>query len=213
VDVADAADVERLAEDVFAAEGGADLLFNNAGVGHAGEVGDTPLADWQRVLDVNLGGVVHGVSAFVPRLLAQGRPATIVNTASMAGLLPMPGMVPYSTSKAAVVGLSEALDGELSGRGIRVLALCPGIIATDIVRTSVTRGDWARRQERLTRLYATRGTSPDVVARAALDAVARGRVIIPTPRTQVSPMWLLKRVAPAAARAANRGIARVAARG
>jgi NAD(P)-dependent dehydrogenase (short-subunit alcohol dehydrogenase family) len=213
VDVADAAAVERLAAEVFEAEGHVDLLFNNAGIGHAGDVVDTPLEDWRRVLEVNLFGVIHGVSAFVPRLVAQGRPATIVNTASMAGLLPVAGMVPYSTSKAGVVGLSEALDAELAPRGVRVLALCPGVIDTAIVRQSVTRGDWARRQERLTRLYATRGTSPDVVARDALAAVARGRSIVPTPRSQVAPMWLLKRWAPPLARAANRGIARFAARG
>lgn len=213
VDVSDAAAVERLAAVVYEADGAVDLLFNNAGVGHAGDVVDTPLEDWRRVLDVNLLGVVHGVSAFAPRLVDQGRPATIVNTASMAGLLPMAGMVPYSTSKAAVVGLSEALDAELAPRGVRVTALCPGVIDTAIIRTSVTRGDWVRRQDRLTRLYATRGTSPDVVARAALDAVARGLVIAPTPRLQVTPMWLLKRAAPGLARAANRGIARIAARG
>jgi NAD(P)-dependent dehydrogenase (short-subunit alcohol dehydrogenase family) len=125
----------------------------------------------------------------------------------------MAGMVPYATTKAAVVGLTEALDAELRPQGIRVSALCPGVIATDIIRTSTTRGDWVGRQDRLVRLYATRGTSPDVVARAALDAVARKRVIVPTPRNQVTPMWLLQRWIPGAARAANRGIARFAARG
>ena len=211
--MADADAVEALAADVFDGDRVVDLVFNNAGVGHAGDVVDTPLEDWRRVLEVNLFGVVHGVAAFVPRLLAQGRPATIVNTASMAGLLPVAGMVPHSTSKAGVVGLSEALDAELSPKGIRVLALCPGVIDTAIVRTSVTRGEWARRQDRLTRLYATPRTSPDVCARDALAAVAKGRGIVPTPRSQVTPMWLLKRWAPPLARAANRGIARFAARG
>ena len=213
VDVSDPAAVERLAAVVYDAESGVDLLFNNAGIGHAGAVVDTPLEDWRRILDVNLMGVVHGIHAFVPRLLDQGRPAAIVNTASMAGLVPMAGMVPYATSKAAVVGLTEGLDAELRPHGIRVSALCPGIIDTAIVRTSVTRGDWVRRQGRLTNLYATRGASPDVVARAALDAVVRKHVIVPTPRAQVTPMWLLQRWVPGAARAANRGIARLAARG
>lgn len=212
VDVTDPAAVERLAAVVYDTDGAVDLLFNNAGVGHAGDVIDTPLEDWRRVLDVNLLGVVHGISAFVPRLVSQERPAVIVNTASMAGLVPMAGMVPYATSKAAVVGMTEALDAELRPRGIRVSALCPGVIDTDIVRTSTTRGDWTRRQDRLVQLYRTRGASPDVVARDALAAVARHRVIVPTPRSQVSPMWLLQRWAPPLARAANRTVARFAAR-
>jgi NAD(P)-dependent dehydrogenase (short-subunit alcohol dehydrogenase family) len=210
VDVADAASVEALAERVFAAADGVDLLFNNAGIGHAGPVAETPLDDWRRVVEVNLMGVVHGVHAFVPRLLAQGRPAHIVNTASLAGLLPNPGMVPYSTTKAAVVGLSEALDGELAESGIRVTALCPGIINTAIVRTSTLRGEFVDRQPRLVELYARRGTSPDVVARDALAAVARRRVIAPTPRWQVSPAWQLKRWAPGAARVLVRRLTRYA---
>ena len=150
-------------------------------------------------------GVVHGVHAFLPRLLAQGRPAHIVNTASMAGLVPSAGLVPYTTSKFAVVGLSESLDLEVAPRGIRVTALCPGMINTDIVRASPMRGEWDARHDRLTNLYATRGTSPDVVAAAALAAVARGRVIAPTPRYQVLPAWLLQRYAPPLGRAALEG--------
>src|SRR5687768_12495231 len=78
VDVSDAAAVERLAADVFAAEGRVDLLFNNAGIGHAGDVVETPLEDWRRIVEVNLMGVVHGVHAFVPRMLAQDGRAHIV---------------------------------------------------------------------------------------------------------------------------------------
>ncbi len=207
VDVTDAQAVEALADASFEAAG-VDLLFNNAGVGHAGFVADTPLADWRRIVEVNLMGVVHGVHAFLPRLLAQGRPAHIVNTASMAGLVPSAGLVPYTTSKFAVVGLSESLDLEVAPKGIRVSALCPGIINTDIVRASPMRGEWDARHDRLTNLYATRGTSPDVVAAAALDAVARGRVIVPTPRYQVLPAWLLQRYAPPLGRAVSKLTAR-----
>ncbi len=200
LDVTDAGAVDTFAEQVVAAVG-VDLLFNNAGIGHAGAVADTPLEDWQRLMAVNVMGVVHGIHAFVPRLLAQGRPAHIVNTASMAGLLPTPGMVPYSTTKAAIVGLSDALDAELKPQGIRVSALCPGVIDTDIVRTATMRGEWQERQSGATEFYATRGTSPDVVARAALDAVTHGRVTVPTPRYQVVPPWLLKRWFPGVGRA------------
>jgi len=202
VDVADAAAVARFADVVFA-DGPLDLLFNNAGVGHAGAVADTTLEDWRRLIDVNLLGVVHGLHAFLPRLLAQDRPVQIVNTASMAGLVPVPGLAAYSATKAAVVGLTDALDIELRGTQVRVCALCPGVINTAIISTSTMRGDWAQRQARTVELYAKRGTSPDVVARQALAGVTRGRTIVPTPRYQVVPHWLLKRASPRAGRAVS----------
>jgi NAD(P)-dependent dehydrogenase (short-subunit alcohol dehydrogenase family) len=200
VDVADAGAVLGLADHVFAT-GPVDLLFNNAGIGLAGEVTETTLGDWRRLIDVNLMGVVHGLHAFLPRLLAQDPPAHIVNTASMAGLVPAAGLAAYSASKAAVVGLTEALDIELRGTRVRVSAVCPGVINTPIVSTSVMRGPWADRRARTEDLYARRGTSPDVVARQVLAAVSRGRRIVPTPRHQVVPHWMLKRVFPPAGRA------------
>lgn len=195
VDVTDPDAVLALADGVLA-DGPLDLLFNNAGIGHAGAVADTTLDDWRALLDVNVMGVVHGLHAFLPRMLAQDRRSAVVNTASMAGLMPSAGMVPYSTTKAAVLGLSEALDREVAAQGVRVHALCPGVIDTDIVRTSTMRGDWVQRQAGVTALYATRGTSPDVVARHAFAAVQRGRTVVPTPRHQVVPPWLVKRAAP-----------------
>lgn len=197
VDVSDATAVEALADQVFA-DGPVHLLFNNAGIGHAGAVVDTTLDDWRALIDINLMGVVHGLHAFLPRLVAQQEPAHVVNTASMAGLFPSPGLVPYSTTKAAVVGLSESVDREVVGHGVRVHALCPGIINTNIIRTSTMRGPWADKQASVTKMYATRGTSPDVVARQALQAVSRGRTIVPTPRYQVVPPWVVKRISPAA---------------
>lgn len=197
VDVTDAVAVQQLADDVLAA-GPVDLLFNNAGIGHAGAVVDSTLEDWRAVVEVNLMGVVHGLHAFLPGLVAQDRPAHVVNTASMAGLMPSAGMVPYSTTKAAVVGLSEALDREVVGQGVRVHALCPGVIDTNIIATATMRGDFRDRQEGLMRLYSTRGTSPDVVARQALAAVTQGRAVIPTPRHQVVPPWLVWRASPRA---------------
>ncbi len=200
VDVTDAAAVAALAELVFA-QGPVDLLFNNAGIGLAGATTDTTLADWRRLIDVNLMGVVHGVHAFLPGLLSQGQPSHIVNTASMAGLVPAAGMTAYSATKAAVVGFTEALDVELAGSRVRVSALCPGVIDTAIVGAAAMRGDWGPRQARLVDFYARRGTSPDVVARQALAAVTRGHRIIPAPRYQVMPHWLLKRMVPPAGHA------------
>ncbi len=118
LDVADAAAVEAFAASVFESEGAVDVLHNNAGIGHAANVEATTVEDWQRVISVNLLGVAYGVQAFVPRMLAQGRPASVVNTASMAGLVPSAKMAPYVASKYGVVGLTEALNAELSKRGI-----------------------------------------------------------------------------------------------
>lgn len=198
VDCSDAAAVEAIAESVFAEDGAVDVLHNNAGIGHAGNVEETPLEDWQRVFAINLMGTVNGIHAFVPRLLKQGRPAHIVNTASAAGLVAVARMAPYCASKFAVVGLTEALDAELASRGIRVSAICPGIINTKIVEDSVMRGEMIETAEKAKVFYRKRGTSPDVVARAVVATVRRHRLIVPVPRWQVSPPWLLKRLSPRA---------------
>ncbi len=211
LDVADADAVVALADAVFEA-GPVDLLFNNAGVGHAGDVADTTLADWRRLVDINLMGVVHGLHAFLPRMLAQQTPAHIVNTASMAGLVPVPGLAAYSATKAAVVGLSDALEMELAASQVRVAVVCPGVIDTAIVATSTMRGQWAGRRDRTVALYAKRGTSPDVVARQTLAAAARQRAVVATPRYQVVPHWWLKRLVPPAARAVSLAILRFASK-
>ena len=113
VDVSVPEQVQALADSVFESDGAVDILHNNAGIGHAGEIEATTIEDWQRVIAVNLLGVAYGVQVFVPRMLTQGRPATIVNTASEAGLVPTAKMAPYCTSKFGVVGMSESLDAEL----------------------------------------------------------------------------------------------------
>jgi NAD(P)-dependent dehydrogenase (short-subunit alcohol dehydrogenase family) len=212
VDVSDATAVDAFAAAVFDADGAVDVLHNNAGIGHAGAIDATPLDDWRRVIDVNLMGVIHGVHFFVPRMLEQGRPAHIVNTASMAGIVASPLMAPYCTSKFGVVGLSETLDGELGRRGIHVTALCPGVIDTAIVDTTTMRGDFAKRARRIQNLYHTRGTSPDVVAQAVLRAVRRKQIIAITPRWQVGPSWLATRISPRLGQAISRQIMRVMSR-
>ena len=199
LDVTDADAVEALASDVFDAEGAVDIVHNNAGVGHAGPVDETKLEDWRRVIEVNLMGTIHGVHAFVPRLLRQGRPAHIVNTASMAGLVASAELVPYTTSKFAVVGLSEALNAELAPKGIRVTAICPGIIDTPIVRDATYRGEIAGDAQRVQDFYRRRGASPDVVAKSVVRALRRKPVIQPVPYSHVMVPWLLKRISPRAA--------------
>lgn len=196
VDVADPAAVEALAAAVFETESRVDILHNNAGIGHAANVEATTIEDWQRVIGVNLLGVAYGVQAFVPRMLAQGRPATVVNTASEAGLVPTAKMAPYTTSKFGVVGMSEALNAELSPRGIRVIAICPGIINTAIVRTGIVRGEIAEVHDKAIAFYSKRGASPDVVAEAVLKAIDKPKLIVPVPKSHVLVPYLVHRLSP-----------------
>ena len=112
-DVSKPADLESLAQLTYERLGAAHLVFNNAGVAVAGPVWSAPLDEWKWVLDVNLMGVVHGIRAFVPRMLAAKSEGHVVNTASVAGLLSVPGSGVYCASKHAVVSLSECLHHDL----------------------------------------------------------------------------------------------------
>jgi NAD(P)-dependent dehydrogenase (short-subunit alcohol dehydrogenase family) len=196
LDVSDAAAIEALAARVFDEDGAVDVLHNNAGIGHAGEIEHTTIDDWRRVIDVNLLGVAYGVAAFVPRMLRQGRGAHIVNTASGLGLVPAARMAPYCASKFGVVGMSEALNAELAPRGIHVTALCPGVISTSIGATSIMRGGMAARQERAVDYYRTEGAPPEAVAAAVVEAIRKRKLIQPVPAKHVAPGWLLHRISP-----------------
>lgn len=196
LDVSDPDAVEAFAAAVFAAAGHVDILHNNAGIGYGGNIESTTIADWQRVIAVNLLGVAYGIQAFVPRMLAQGRPASVINTASQAGLTPAPKMAPYCASKYGVVGMTESLNAELSSRGIRFTAICPGIIDTPIVATGIIRGDVVAIHDKLTEFYDKRGASPDEVAQAVLRAIDKHPLIVPVPRRQVTVPYLLHRISP-----------------
>lgn len=136
-DVADGAQVKAMADAAFEAFGNVHLLFNNAGVGSGGLIWESDEHDWQWVLGVNLWGVIHGVKHFVPRMLAQGEPGHIVNTASVAGLLNPPNMGVYNVSKHAVVSLTETLCHDLRAvnSAIGVSCLCPAYVNTGIAQS------------------------------------------------------------------------------
>jgi NAD(P)-dependent dehydrogenase (short-subunit alcohol dehydrogenase family) len=141
VDVSQPKDVERLARETYAAFGAAHVVCNNAGVAVIGAAHEHTLADWQWVINVNLWGVIHGVRAFLPRMLAGGDEGHIVNTASMAGLTTAPFMSVYDVTKHGVVALSESMYKELAvtGAPIGVSVVCPGLIDTNIMRSSRNR--------------------------------------------------------------------------
>lgn len=132
--VADAADMERLRDLALARFGGVDILCNNAGVvSPFRPLWENSLSDWQRVVDVNLWGVIHGIRLFVPTMVAAGR-GHVVNTSSMAGLIVVPSNGIYNATKHAVVSLSETLraDLDVGGHDIGVTVLCPGLVETSI---------------------------------------------------------------------------------
>jgi NAD(P)-dependent dehydrogenase (short-subunit alcohol dehydrogenase family)/pimeloyl-ACP methyl ester carboxylesterase len=198
-DVSDEQAMEKLAEKVHRAYGVLDVLVNNAGIGLSGSFFTTTTDDWRSVLDVNLWGVIHGCRLFGARMAERGQGGHIVNTASAAAYQPSRLLPAYSTSKAAVLMLSECLRAELAPKGIGVTAVCPGIVNTGITATArftgVDEAEQRRRRQRSARLYGLRNYPPEKVADAILDAVARDRPVAPvTPEAKGA--HLLSRFAP-----------------
>jgi NAD(P)-dependent dehydrogenase (short-subunit alcohol dehydrogenase family) len=213
VDVTDPQAVELFTARVFEEETRVDVLHSNAGIGHAANIEQTTVEDWQRVIGVNLLGMAFVNQAFVLRLIKQGGRSSIVNTASMAGLVAAPQMAPYSASKFGVVGMSESLNAELAPHGIHVCAVCPGIIDTPITRSAIMRGEPAERRDAAIEFYRRRGASPDDVAEAVVDAVRKRKLIQPVPKSHVMPPWLLKRISPRASQLLARLLPKLVMRG
>lgn len=129
--------VERLADATFDHYGAAHIVCNNAGVAPFGMMAEATHKDWEFAINVNVWGVIHGVQAFLPRILKQGQGGHIVNTASMAGLVGMEWLGLYAATKFAVVGLSESLYRELKPQGVGVSVLCPMIVDTNINENTI----------------------------------------------------------------------------
>ncbi len=138
-DVTDYDQVRSLIEDAAAKYGRIDYVFNNAGIAVSGPVEEIPIEDWQKILAINLNGVVYGTSVAYGIMVAQGF-GHIVNTASLAGLIPAPLLAPYSTTKFAVVGLCDAMQLEAKSKNVTVTALCPGFIDSGIYDASLMSG-------------------------------------------------------------------------
>ena len=139
LDVTDRDGFARAADEAESVFGNVHVLCNNAGMGILGPVTQARYDDWDWGLGVLIGGVVNGIQTFLPRMRAHGESGHIVNTSSMAGVLPIPGAAIYITAKAALIGLSEALRSELAGEGIGVSAFCPGPVQTNIREGGRTR--------------------------------------------------------------------------
>ncbi|QGZ49952.1 SDR family oxidoreductase [Streptomyces sp. QHH-9511] len=207
VDVSDEQAMEKLAAKVASDYGTVDVLVNNAGIGLSGSFFATTSEEWKKVLDVNLWGVIHGCRIFGGQMAERGQGGHIVNTASAAAFQPSRALPAYSTSKAAVLMLSECLRAELAGQGIGVSAICPGIVNTAITATARFAGvgeeEQKRRQQKASRLYGLRNYPPEKVADAILRAVVRNEAVVPvTPEARGA--HFMSRFAPRALRAIAR---------
>ena len=193
-DVSRGHDVERLAEKTLATFGAVHIVCNNAGVGPGGVIWENSTADWEWVLGVNVWGVIHGVRVFVPIMLRQNTPCHVVNTASVAGLLSVPGMGVYCVSKHAVVTLTECLYHDLQARGakIGVSLLCPAYVPTGIADSERNRPaalhnpprprspEDLEREQMMRHAVESGRLKPDDVAEMVFDAIVRERFYILT---------------------------------
>ena len=198
-DVRDADAVRRVVDDTVDRHGRLDVLVNNAGVGVGGYTHELSLEHWDRAIDVNIRGVVHGVHAAYPHMLEQ-QSGHILNVASVAGLIPGVLLVPYAMAKHAVVGLTMSLRGEAAEHGVRVSALCPGVVETPILDKGNPPDLPPVQNELPGREMLQRMNPPmpaDQLARHTLRAMDRNTAIIIAPR-QARTYWWAYRLAPAA---------------
>ena len=197
-ELTDEAQVRDLAGAVHAGGEALDVLVNNAGVVMGGLAWEVEPSDWRRLHEINVMGVVHGIRAFVPRMIALGRGGHVVNMASVSGFAGAPGMGTYSASKFAVLGLSESLRLELHRHRIGVSAVCPGFVRTPIQSKVKLVGalDNERGRARVDRDFARTRLTPEAVARRTLQAIRRNEAVASIGREALMA-GTLKRWAPA----------------
>jgi NAD(P)-dependent dehydrogenase (short-subunit alcohol dehydrogenase family) len=203
LDVRDAAAFERLLDETIAAQGRLDYLFNNAGLAVAGEAQNLSPDHWRKVLDVNLGGLIQGATAAYSRMVRQGS-GHIVNVASLAGLSGMALGAPYATSKFGAVGLSLTLRAEGADLGVKVSAVCPAYIQTNIFEAGLYAGTDAKT---VRSHIPFKFVEVNDAARAVLRGVERNQAVIVFP-FYARLLWWLTRIHPALAVAVNRRTAR-----
>jgi NAD(P)-dependent dehydrogenase (short-subunit alcohol dehydrogenase family) len=189
-DVTDSPSVERAAAVTYETFGNVHVVCNNAGVSAAGGIDDISLENWRWVLDVNVMGVLHGIRTFLPHIRAHGEGGHIINTASIAGMLCGLGFDPYTTSKFAVVAMSEGLMAQLRSFGIGVSVLCPGYVRTRLTESERSRPEHygrARQPDPATPAGALMaemaarvrtGLDPDDVAARVLEAIRSDELYI-----------------------------------
>lgn len=198
LDVREVNDVNEIVKQVFQKYGRLDFIFNNAGIGIAGEAYEIPAALWDRIIDINLKGVLNGVLAAYPIMVKQGY-GYIINTASLAGLGPAALMAPYAMTKHAVVGLSHSLRIEAADLGIQVNVLCPSAIETPILDSKnpadLPEVPWTPDARRYLSNLAAPPYPAHKMAEEVLEAIEKNRSTIVIPgRARFA--WLLGRIFP-----------------
>ena len=190
-DVVEHKQVDALVEGVVEQDGRVDYMFNNAGIALVGEVRDMSYEQWRKLIDVNITGVVNGIFSVYPKMIAQGS-GHIINTASIAGLCPSPGLATYAMTKHAVVGVSTSLRGEAAAFGVKVSALCPGLIETPL-NQSLTALNIDR--EKLLGDPLAKFVSAEYCADVAIRGMEKNHAII-TATAMAAAMWRLYRLTP-----------------
>lgn len=170
VDVTKKPDIENLLKRTLAELGGVHVVMNNAGVTVTGNAWETSDEDWKRVIDIDLWGVIHGCRVFAPVLAKQGE-GHIVNTASGAGLMAVPGMVSYTTAKFGVVGLSEGFRYELDSYGVGVTVVCPGVVNTNIMKAAEYKGGYESHRSQIEKMVEDQGVAPEKLAKKIVKAI------------------------------------------
>ena len=198
VDVRDANQVNELVHQVFHQFGRVDFIFNNAGIGVAGETHEIPAPLWDRIIDINLKGVLNGVLAGYPIMVKQGY-GYIINTASLAGLGPAALMAPYAMTKHAVVGLSHSLRLEAAAFGVQVNVLCPSAIETPILDSTnpadLPEVPWTPNARRYLSNLAAPPYPVEEMAEEVLSAIEKNKPTIVLPG-KARLAWLMGRIFP-----------------
>jgi NAD(P)-dependent dehydrogenase (short-subunit alcohol dehydrogenase family) len=163
---------EHLLSETLRLEGSCHVMVNNAGVFHANTILGSSSAQWQRVVDTNLWGVIHGSRVFGAHFVAQ-RMGHIVNTASAAGLFPVVGMSSYSTTKYAIVGFSQQLRWELAADGVGVTLVCPGV-----VKTGIGHAEGVGLEHIDLNAMLARSPGPEALARKLRRAIEKNRALV-----------------------------------
>lgn len=194
VDVTDFSAVDSLLRNTIERTGRLDYLFNNAGIGIGGPFSMNTIEDLNRIIDINLRGVINGIHSAYPIMLRQGF-GHIINTASAAGLVPAPENVGYAATKHAVVGLSTSLRIEAAKSGIRVSVLCPGLIRTAILDGGKYGKIYGDIEETRKRVEQVKPMPPEDFAYRALNAIALNKAIIIIP-SWWKIFWWIYRLSP-----------------
>lgn len=178
-DVKDPQQVKTLIDKALAHYSAIDVLINNAGIYVSGSVENFSLDDWHQVIDLNLWGYIHTINSLLPHMIERGS-GTIVNVSSIGGKVPIPYVVPYSTSKFAVTGMTEAMHSELKPKGIHVCGIYPNLIKSDFMERAMFRGkdeeDAGARRKQLEQVLSTPVVEkPEDVAKAIWEGVKHQR--------------------------------------